>query len=111
MTPILTPAPGSQQSAFASFCGTIDTNGGNQLLCIVVILIGVAILRFAGLHEGVGLIIGGSSALFMAMKAKGAENHDTGAPTSVRVSQSGEVPAISPTVKTESIETLNVKEK
>jgi hypothetical protein len=64
---------------FARTMATMDTPGGHILVCLAVIFIGAAFYFFK-VPKGEDLIMMASGALFMAVRGKGAENHDTDAP-------------------------------
>ena len=51
----------------------LDTPGGHMLVCLLVVLIGAAFCRVA-IPKGEDLIIGGSGALFMAMRGRRTDN-------------------------------------
>ena len=64
---------------FARTVASLDTPGGQMIVCLIVILIGIA-CSVAHVSKGEDLIPLGAGGLFLAMKGKGAINHDTGAP-------------------------------
>ena len=64
---------------FARFCATIDTSGGHIQVCLCVILLG-GLFALLKIPKAEDLIVAGASTLFLAMRGRGAENHDYGAP-------------------------------
>ena len=62
---------------FSLLVATLDTPGGHMLMCLLVILVGAgfALLKIPKAED---LIIAGSGALFISMRGRGSENHDSG---------------------------------
>lgn len=59
-----------------------------MIICTILILIGIVafLLPFKASEEiGRYLVIGAAAVIFAAMRGKGAENHDAGAPQAVLI--------------------------
>jgi hypothetical protein len=103
-----------QPDRFARFCASLDTNGGHIIISLWVIAGGIGTV--VGSHWvaevksiGEGLVLAASTSLWIAMKGKGAENHDTDAPQSARIANAGEpIKTVAPTIEAQTVEHVDV---